>query len=299
MSLITLMKKVDAEKAGFHVLTDEELNTIHSILSAALYDISNVCRSHNIEWSLFGGSTLGAVRHKGFIPWDDDIDLFMTRQNFNKFKEVFHNTLSEKYELKMPGDEGYLMHYPQIYIKGTVAQLIQSTGKSEDRLFIDLFIMESTSDNKFFRYLHGTLCNAFLFVVSALRTDLCSENLIKCDDGTGMMIKEVNKRKTIAKFFKFRPIEKWLHKADKVFSLYKKEKRYVACPSGSLHFFAETYPRDKMCDLIEVPFENHTALIQKDYDYYLRKRYGDDYMTPPSDADQEKHVYVRLLLSDN
>ena len=52
-----------------------------------------------------------------------------------------------------------------------------------------------------------------------------------------------------------------------------------------------------MCELIEVPFENHTAFIQKDYEYYLSKRYGADYMTPPSRDNQEKHVYVKLDLN--
>ena len=190
------------------------------------------------------------------------------------------------------------MHYPQIYVKGTIAQLIQSTGKSEDRLFIDLFIMEATPDNRFLRFIHGCLCNAYLFVISALRTDLCSKNLLKCEDGSGMMTKEVNRRRKIAKVFKFMPIEKWLFRADKTFSMYKLEKKYVACPSGSLHFFAETYPRKIMCNLIEVPFENKTAFIQKDYDWYLRKRYGDDYLTPPSNANQEKHVYVKFQLNN-
>ena len=97
--------------------------------------------------------------------------------------------------------------------------------------------------------------------------------------------------------FKFRSIEKWLVKADKTFSSHRKEGKYVVCPTGSLHFFAETYPRDKMCELIEVPFENHTAFIQKDYEYYLSKRYGADYMTPPSRDNQEKHVYVKLDLN--
>ena len=65
------------------------LEEIHAELKEQLRDIIRVCKAHGIEYNMMCGSLLGAVRHKGFIPWDDDIDLLMTREEFEKFRRVY------------------------------------------------------------------------------------------------------------------------------------------------------------------------------------------------------------------
>ena len=62
-------------------------------------DIKRICDKHNLILMLSGGSALGAVRHKGFIPWDDDIDLMMPRDDYDKFIDLFEEELGEKYYL--------------------------------------------------------------------------------------------------------------------------------------------------------------------------------------------------------
>ena len=84
-------------------------------------DIAQICQENNIPWSLAGGSALGAVRHGGFIPWDDDMDISMFRADFDRFKAVFPGSLSDKYELKLPGDKGYLYQFPKVIRKNTVS----------------------------------------------------------------------------------------------------------------------------------------------------------------------------------
>ena len=64
------------------------LDEIHEELLEQLRDITKICDAHGIEYNLMCGTLLGAVRHKGFIPWDDDVDLLMTREEFTKFRRV-------------------------------------------------------------------------------------------------------------------------------------------------------------------------------------------------------------------
>mgnify|MGYP000934529859 FL=1 len=68
-------------------------------------DILRVCEKYNIRVMLGGGSALGAVRHGGFIPWDDDLDLIMPREDYNKFISVFDKELSDLYEITSPNSK--------------------------------------------------------------------------------------------------------------------------------------------------------------------------------------------------
>ena len=75
------------------------LDESHAELMEQLRDITRVCQTHGIEYNMMCGSLLGAVRHKGFIPWDDDIDLLMTREEFEKFRRVYPQECDRKFEL--------------------------------------------------------------------------------------------------------------------------------------------------------------------------------------------------------
>ena len=76
----------------------DNLEELHKSLLEILDDFDTFCKESNIEYSLAYGTLLGAVRHKGFIPWDDDLDVMMTRENYNKFLSLFKN--DEKYTLQ-------------------------------------------------------------------------------------------------------------------------------------------------------------------------------------------------------
>ena len=75
------------------------LDEIHEELLCQLRDIKAICDAHGIEYNLMCGTLLGAVRHKGFIPWDDDVDLLMTREEFTKFRQVYPKECDSRFEL--------------------------------------------------------------------------------------------------------------------------------------------------------------------------------------------------------
>ena len=80
-------------------MAELNLQDIHAELLEQLRDITAVCNRHGIRYNMMCGSLLGTVRHKGFIPWDDDVDLLITREEFTKFREIYPKECDPRFEL--------------------------------------------------------------------------------------------------------------------------------------------------------------------------------------------------------
>lgn len=300
MALQDILKHLDPQKLRLKVLTEDELQSVQDTLAMMMNDFDHICKKYNIEWCLFGGSVIGAVRHNGFIPWDDDVDIFMTRSNYEAFKKIAKKELGDKYILKEPGRKNYIYHFPQLQLRNTEIESIQTTDGANDGLYIDIFIMENTFDNKVLRFLHGALCTFVLFIDSSIRMDYCKNHILKYAGNDKETVRAIKKRAVFAKLFSFFSFERWLGLSDKWFSLSRNnQSKFVSCPSGRLHYFKETYLRTMMCEYTKHRFEKYYWNIPKGYEYYLRKRYGENYMQIPPKTKQEKHIYVKLNLNGN
>ncbi len=88
----------------FHelIIDDEKLRNMQLRLLDALSDVHNICEKYNLQYFLSGGTLLGAIRHKGFIPWDDDIDIMMPLTDYNKLGELVAQEFGDKYLVKYP-----------------------------------------------------------------------------------------------------------------------------------------------------------------------------------------------------
>ena len=300
MALQDILKNLDPSRLGLKVLSEDELQDVQNTLTMMVSDFDEVCKKYDIKWCLFGGSVIGAVRHQGFIPWDDDIDIFMTRKDFDAFKKIAYQELDDKYILKEPGMKNYIYHFPQLQLRNTEIEPIQTTDTANDGLYIDIFIMENTFNNRMARFLHGILCTFMLFVDSSIRMSKCKAHILRYASTDWETVDSVKRRSMFASFFSFLSFEKWLMLSYRCFALaHNNQSRYVSCPSGRLHYFKETYLRSKMCVYQPHPFGQYSWNIPKDYDYYLRKRYGENYMQIPPKEKQEKHLYVKISFNGN
>jgi lipopolysaccharide cholinephosphotransferase len=128
--------------------TINDLQQLHDHLYRMLEEIADFFEQHDIDYSLFAGTLLGAVRHKGFIPWDDDIDLFMTEDEFKKFLGVAHLLPSYFKIQSQETDPDYELEFPKIRDERTV---VLEKGK-ENRtykyrgLFIDIFVFRGYTE---------------------------------------------------------------------------------------------------------------------------------------------------------
>lgn len=130
--------------------TDKLLKKVQNIELMILKDFIEVCNKHHLDYFVTYGTALGAIRHKGFIPWDDDIDTGMLREDFKKFELIFEKELGTKYNLVNPvRAEGYGSTVNHMELKGT--KFISSDAvnmKYTPGICIDIFVYDKLPSNK-------------------------------------------------------------------------------------------------------------------------------------------------------
>lgn len=244
-----------------------------------LEKIIKICEENDIKYSLCGGSLLGAVRHKGFIPWDDDIDVCMKREDYLKFLGIAEKELSYPYFVQYSKTEKmYTRGHAQIRNSETTAILkIETTKEGKNNynkgIFVDIFPLDNVPDdlnerNKFIEKIISKkkLINMNTFNDYKLRK-LIKNIIISILSITG------NQRRV----FK---LEKYIQKYNK----------FNTKQCGAIDFFPTEFKYDnKWFDsYIKLPFEYLNASCIKDYDELLTRQYG-NYMKIPEDKNGTKH----------
>ena len=135
---------------------DDTLKHLQKVQMMIFKDFIKICEENNITYFIYGGSLLGTIRHRGFIPWDDDIDVIMFRKDFDKLNEIMKTKLDEKYDFfNVLNEESYFYTFGRLTLKGTLfeewwADQVNYTPN----IFIDIFILDNVPDNKFKRFFH-------------------------------------------------------------------------------------------------------------------------------------------------
>lgn len=138
------MKQMKIEEKALKKLTLEE---IKAMLLEMLDDIAEVCKENNLRFFLSGGTLLGAVRHQGFIPWDDDIDLHMPRPDYEKFIEIYKSQ-SRKYKLYAPiFDEKYRYPFTKLINPKTLLIEKEANCGVDMGVFVDIFPLDGMGDS--------------------------------------------------------------------------------------------------------------------------------------------------------
>ena len=254
-----------------------------------LKELDYVCRQSKLSYWLDGGTLLGAVRHKGFIPWDDDLDITMTREDYERFQSIFEGELGSDYMLKAPSyKNGSRSRFPKVMKKGTVFREVGNPSPDEEcGIFLDIFILDNVPDNKLLRTVKGTICNLLEFISGqVLWHEEHADELLD-------RIKEAGKlqyyiRKVTGFLFSFRKAAAWNRTIDQWIQ-YKKDTKYCSLATGRKHYFGETLPRGVFLPGTKGIFEGKEILLFSDVDAYLTNLYG-DYMVIPEESKREAHA---------
>lgn len=291
-----LLKGTLSHGKGMHRITEEERRVIKDVIMEITMDVVQVCEELQIPYMLGGGSALGAVRHHGFIPWDDDLDLNVPRQYIDTLMRAVEERYGEKYAIEIPMQtDGYLSSFIQIHRRDTVFREYLWQKEASCGIKIDLFVIENTYDSKWRRYWHGFRVDAGLFLLSCYRMFLWRKEYLALagDDASArrsMRIKQVIGAPIalMPRFF-YRRVQRCMSECRNTRS------KYVTIPSGRKHFFGELYEREQLLHTINMEFEGHLLSVTAAYDHYLSRLYG-DYMTLPPEEKREQHVLYDLKL---
>lgn len=280
----------------FYELTPEESVKLKNVLLDIYKDIKRVCDKHGINVMLSGGSCLGAVRHKGYIPWDDDLDLMMSRVDYDKLKDIFDDELSDKYSISVPrkSKESIALSM-RIMKKGTLNPGVNDFNPdAENGISIDVFPIEKLPDNKFLRNLKCWYLDILRICVISSSIYLTKNQLMKESLANNKLYYYI--RCVIGFFFSLFGRKRLYDYFDRVASSSKGTK-YSTITTGRGMSRKECVPTDVFFPPRKTVFEGFEVSIPNDADKYLSNLYG-DYMKIPPVEKRERHFYIKLDFGD-
>lgn len=295
---MNLGKLVQNAGSDLKKLTDDELTQLHLVLLGMIDDLKDVCEYRGLRYYFIGGSAIGALRHEGFIPWDNDIDLAMPRKDFEAFCDIIQKEYNDKYSIINPTSEhnsGRVL--PKLRKKDTVYQTILETDLDECGVFIDMYILENTYDFVLFRQMHGLLCMAAGFTLACRRAYDKTELFQEACKGSMKQSAIFRLKKFCGAILSPFSIERVARFTDACYGICKNENsKYITIPADDLgYFFGNVYKRSEFCTPAYAQFESRKVVIPGNYKSYLKDKYG-DYMQMPDLKSRKNPLYLNFKI---
>ena len=289
-----------AQRTNFlHELTEKESEALKKVLMEIYIAVAEVCKKHHLTIMLCAGSCLGAIRHKGFIPWDDDLDVLMPRKDYDRLIELLkEGMLSDKYEFDAPDKHKDAKHvFLKIYKKNTINEDIFSEGNPFPKgICIDIFSLDAVPETKFGQFIKGFIANALMFISILVLYAQYPNPKLKAFVSLDKILSRRYKFKCfLGKIFGIIPHYKWVWWYD-CFVASTNESKYLGIPVGNNYYTGEILPYDVYLPVAKAIFEGVEVNIPHDYDTYLRRSYK-DYMQLPPVEKRERHFTVKFQLN--
>lgn len=246
-----------------------ELQELKKIELDIMEYIHGICVRNNIKYCIGYGTLLGAIRHKGFIPWDDDIDIVMPRPEYDKFVRCMRKEPNSKYILKTPDDEDYCYEFSKV-IDNTTLVVEDDVEGSNIGVWVDIFPLDG---------LRGT--------------DIVQEKLLyfyqRCR--VASIYKSLPKSNALIRplMFVFWKLCKAIGPKFFLNKIVKLSQKYSYDDSEFVGFCGDIYLENRLEnrmwfeDIIDIPFEDRVFKAPASYDAYLKSLYGNYMQLPPED----------------
>ena len=243
--------------------------------------IDALCRENGIVYYIMGGTALGAVRHGGFIPWDDDLDIFMTPDQYEKFKAVFETQNSAQFVLQEWKTTPDYLEYAKVRMNGTtfIEEVFKDRTDMHHGIYVDIMILHKVPENKAIQrlvYLESKLVTLYALSQRNWKPKTRQQALV-------------------LKLLKILPC-KWMVKVAyrRIYRYDSRQDNYRYCYwITPAKFRNGLFHKSLFASVVDVPFEDTMLMGSEKIKEYLEYRYG-DYMKLPSKEAQKAavHAYV-------
>ena len=259
------------------MITQDTINQVQAVEHEIMQQIAAICHRHGLCYFAIGGTALGAVRHQGFIPWDDDIDIGMPRKDYEIFLRIAAEELPEQYYLQHFSTEAASpFYFTKIRKRNTrFVEYYLKDAPIRQGIFVDIFPFDNVPQGELQKKLHFRLCRTLyqLYLCKSLTT-VCSSRFTQTDNYKGKMRKILH--------FLLLPLPKawlfrWLDRSVQMFN---------GKPCTEISHIVRRRLRVKLDDLHPVqflPFGNYKMPVPNNYDAYLRAQFGNYDELPPED----------------
>lgn len=266
---------------------DYDLKKLQSTIMIIAKEIKRVCNKNNINYVMYAGTVLGAVRHKGFIPWDDDMDFAMMREDYNRFIECCKTDLSENFIiLEWRKNDTYSNFFLKVMLKDTVAMSKgNSTTNYPKGIYIDIFPLDRIPENTIIQTIQR-IKSYFLLHLIWQKENYNWDGIFSgwkkvANNILNLLAKPMNREKLITQ-------------CELVMMRYNQtNSKYYSCICGVYGYVKETYPCEWIDRPISLQFEGETFNCIAHTNEYLIRLYG-DYMKLPPPEKRRTHSFIKV-----
>lgn len=263
----------------------QKLHQCHIIL---LEEIKRICKKFDLKYYAIAGTLLGAVRHKGPIPWDDDMDIGMMREDYEKFLAAVKTELGDRFFLQnFDTDKGYGLNFSKLLLLDTV--MIERNAADSGAykcIYVDIFPLDNAPDDAALQEKQN-------------KSTYFLKRLLLAKQGYKVYTAGETKKKIVygilrclAAFSSPAKINAMLENAIQKYN--GTDTQQIVNIGGAYGYHKEMLQRKWFADTVELPFENTTISAPADWAGYLTYFYG-DYMTPPPENKRgDRHNIVKL-----
>ena len=276
-----------------HVLTEDERTKLQAHLRKMYQEVEAVCNRHGLTVMLADGSVLGAVRHGGFIPWDDDIDLNMPRRDYEELINTYASELPNHYRVYAPNSiNGPIANFAKVVDMNTEIILPgEESSTMSHGISIDIFPLEGIDPNcKLYNKLMKYCSMALIYIIGSV-TQYSNHSKLYRRLMSGSLAARFNYwfRELIGFFFSFFSRVEWQNMFDS-FVRNTEETGFVHRPSDIYKW--EPIPMDVYLPVKRTKFDDITAFIPNKPEFLLEYDYGDWHYIP-----QTEEIWNHFLLS--
>lgn len=293
------------DRDGFHI--SSMVKRGWAVQLEILHQVDIICKRHNIMYYAECGTLLGAVRHNGFIPWDDDLDIGMRRVDYTRFLHYAKTELPEDFHIiTVHSNSDYNQLICRIVNTLNLTTASEHLQKFHDFPYvtgIDIFITDNIPKDKNEETVQIQLLCAANSLALNWNENNQPANDISTDEGSvenATMEEKMELLKQIEELchIKFDPktsiSQQLLALSDRICAMYWEDEPDEVSLLPDLALNPDfRFPVECYKSTIELPFENTTIPVPVGYDYILRKRYGEEYMTPVQSPSSHEYPFFR------